>query len=274
MKKKTLAIIACVLVVAGLFVSCNKGKEQSSDAGADTRSAEDALARIKAAGVIKVGTEGTYAPYSFHDETGALVGFDVEVAQLVAEELGVKAEFIETKWDSMIAGLDAGRFDVIVNQVGITPERQEKYLFSTPYTYIYGALISHKDNQTVTSLQDIAGLKSAQSLTSNWAQSAENFGAELVGVDGFDQAVELIANGRADVTINSEASYYDYLTQKPDAPIKLVSQLEDLSIVGIPVRKGEESLHQAIDAAITSLQASGALSEVSIKYFGKDLTTE
>ena len=248
-------------------------ENQPDEDNAET-AGDDSLAKVQSAGVLKIGTEGTYAPYSYHEEDGSLVGFDVEIAELIAEKLGVKAEFVETKWDAMIAGLDAKRFDIIANQVGISEERLEKYDFSEPYTYIHGALIVNKDNEDITSFEDIAGKKSAQTLTSNWGQTAEEYGAELVGVDGFEQSIELIASGRADLTINSEVALYDYLKQKPDAPIKKVALSDDPSIVGIPVRKGDTSLYEAINKAVVELKEEGKLTELSLKYFGADITQE
>ena len=91
------------------------------------------LDRIKADGVLKIGTEGTYAPFTYHDASGALVGFDVEIGREVAKRIGVKAEFLEGKWDGLIAGLDARRYDAVINQVGITEARKAKYDFSDPY---------------------------------------------------------------------------------------------------------------------------------------------
>jgi ABC-type dipeptide/oligopeptide/nickel transport system ATPase component len=94
--------------------------------------AED-LDAIRASGTLRIGTEGTYAPFTFHDASGALVGFDVEIGRKVAEKLGVTPLFLEGKWDGLIAGLDAKRYDVVINQVGITQERQAKFDFSEPY---------------------------------------------------------------------------------------------------------------------------------------------
>ena len=118
-----------------------------------------------------------------------------------ANRLGVEAEFLETQWDAMFAGLDAKRFDMVANQVGIKPERQEKYDFSDPYITSKAVLITHENNDTVKSFEDIKGLKSAQSMTSNYADIAKSYGAEIVGVEGFIQAIELINSKRADVTI-------------------------------------------------------------------------
>ncbi|MDO5549900.1 MAG: amino acid ABC transporter substrate-binding protein [Lachnospiraceae bacterium] len=299
MKKKFAGIVlAAAVAAAGSLAGCSGSKpakelekiettagagqeSTETDAGnnkeAESKEADspnDSLTKIQKAGVLKIGTEGTYSPYSYHDEEGNLVGFDVEIARLIAEKLGVKAEFVETKWDAMIAGLDAKRFDIIANQVGITQERKEKYDFSEPYTYIHGVLIVGKDNEEIKAFEDLAGKKSAQTLTSNWGQTAEGYGAELVGVDGFDQSIELITSKRADATINSQVALYDYLKQKPDAPVKVVATAGDPSIVGIPVRKGEDSLYKAVNQAILELKEDGTLTELSLKYFGVDITQE
>jgi L-cystine transport system substrate-binding protein len=94
---------------------------------------------------------------------GKLVGFDVEIAELVAKKLGVKAEFVETQWDAMFAGIDSKRFDIIANEVGIRPDRQEKYDFSESYIVSKPALIVQKYNTTIKSVADLKGKKAAQS---------------------------------------------------------------------------------------------------------------
>lgn len=267
MKKRTIAtILTGLLLVVGL-TGCGAAKETKAPE-------KDQLATIQEAGVITVGTEGTYAPYTYHDEKGDLVGYDVEVAQAIAKKLGVKAEFVETKWDSIIAGLDAKRFDIIVNQVGVTPERQEKYDFSTPYTYTKGALIVKNSNQDIKTFENLAGKKSAQSLTSNWAKLAEGYGAELVGTDGFNQSIDLVLAGRADATINDNLTFYDFVKQKPDADIKIAALSDESSQNAILIRKGNETLVKAIDGALAELSADGTLKQISEKYFGVDVSVE
>ncbi|MDO4667939.1 MAG: amino acid ABC transporter substrate-binding protein [Streptococcus sp.] len=264
MKKLTLWTITIIASI--LLVACASTQKK------ETNSTSSLLTKIKKKGVLKIGTEGTYAPYTYHDASGKLVGYDVEVAEKVAEKLGVKAEFIETEWDSIIAGLDAGRFDVIANQVGITDERNEKYDFSTPYTYIYGAVITSKDNTDIKTFSDANGKKSANSLTSNWAEIAKEKGAEIVGVDGFQQAIELIASKRADLTINDNVAYLDYVKQHPDAPIKVVTLSEEAQGTALPVVKGNEDLVKAINQALKELDEEGTLTELSKKYFGEDVS--
>lgn len=263
---KKIALLISLLLTGIVLVACKSSS--TSEAGEN----QSLLTQIKKEGVIKIGTEGTYAPYSYHDEDGKLVGYDVEVAEALAAKLGVKVEFIETKWDSMIAGLDAKRFDTIANQVGVTDERREKFDFSAPYTYIYGVLVTKKDSSNITSFADLSGKKSANSLTSNWADLARKNGAEVVGVDGFSQAVELLHTGRVDATINDNLVYLDYIKQHANAPIKVVTLTDDVSTTAFPVAKGNTDLIEAIDKALSELASEGKLAEISNKYFGEDVS--
>ena len=129
--KKWIALALC-LVLALSLTAC--GGKKTEDTG-------DLLSQIKEKGEIVVAMEGTWAPWTYHDEQDNLVGYDVEVAQLIAEKLGVKATFVEGEWDGLLAGLDAGRYDIMVNGVDITEERQLKYDFSTPYAHNRTAVI-------------------------------------------------------------------------------------------------------------------------------------
>ena len=230
------------------------------------------LAQIKEAGVIKIGTEGTYAPFTYHDESGALVGFDVEIGREIAERLGVEAEFLEGKWDGLIAGLDANRYDAVINQVGITEERKQKYDFSEPYIASKAALIVREDNEEIRSFADLSGKKAAQSLTSNYGKMAEEAGAELVGTDGFDQSIALVVQGRADATINDSLSFYDFKKKQPDAPVEIAATEDEAAYSGVIIRKGEPELLAAINEALAEIKADGTYQEISEKYFGQDVS--
>lgn len=234
----------------------------------------DMLQRILASGVLRVGTEGTYSPNSYHNEQGELVGFDVEVAQKVAEKLGVRAEFVEAEWDSLFAALDAQRVDVVVNEVEYSDERALKYDFSQPYTSIHGALMVAKSNEEIADFSDLQGKRSAQNLTSSWGQLAESYGAQIVSIDSLTQCVELLRSGRADATLNAETAFYSYMNAHPDSGMKIVARTEDTTSSVIPVPKGNERLVAAIDDALKALRESGELAELSIRYFGADITEQ
>ena len=230
------------------------------------------LDQIKAAGVIKIGTEGTYAPFTFHNADNKLVGFDVEIGQAVADKLGVKAEFVEGKWDGLIAGLDANRYDAVINQVGITEARKQKYDFSDPYIVSKAVLIVKDGNEDIKGFDDLKGKKSAQSLSSNFGKIAEAAGAELVGTDGFDQSIQLVLTGRADATINDSLSFLDFKKQKPDAPVKIAAEKEEADASGIIVRKGDAELVAAINKALTDIKADGTYQKIADTYFGQDVS--
>jgi len=230
------------------------------------------LAAIKSAGVFKIGTEGTYAPFTYHDQSNKLVGFDVEIGEAVAAKLGVKAEFVEGKWDGLIAGLDVKRYDTVINQVGITEARKQKYDFSEPYIASKAVLIVRQDNSDIKGFADLKGKKSAQSLTSNFGKIATENGAELVGTDGFDQSIQLVLTRRADATVNDSLSFFDFKKQKPDAPVKIAAEQANADYSGIIVRKGEPELLAAVNKALADIKADGTYAKIAQKYFGQDVS--
>ena len=230
------------------------------------------LDAIKASGVIKIGTEGTYAPFTYHDADNKLVGFDVEIGEEIAKRLGVKAEFVEGKWDGLIAGLDVKRYDAVINQVGITEERKAKFDFSDPYIASRAALIVREDNADIKGFADLSGKKAAQSLTSNYGKIAEAAGAQLVGTDGFDQSIALVVQGRADATINDSLSFLDFKKKQPNAPVKIAATEDDASYSGVIVRKGDPELVAAINKALEEIQADGTSKKIADKYFGQDVS--
>lgn len=301
MKRKWIVTAAAVVLTTGILTGCgssNTGEGttsiettasgttvQAQITGEETGTEEmesvlsestdgDLLARIQEEGVIIIGTEGTYSPNSYHDEIGKLVGFDVEVAEKIAEKLGVRAEFVESKWDSLFAGMDSGRIDIVVNEVEESEERREKYDFSEPYTYIHGALLVAEDNDEIQGVEDLAKKRAAQNLTSSWGQLAERYGAELVRVDSMNQSVELILTGRADVTLNAETAFYDFMKNQPDQGVKIAGMTDSATSSVVPVRKGNESLVNAINEALEEMKESGELAELSVKYFGEDVTAK
>jgi len=265
-----------VFVIAGLMFSlaaCGTTNESEGQKDkADTAEGENLYEKIKEEGVIRVGTEGTYPPFTFHDENGELTGYDVEVAKEVAKRLGLEVEFKETQWDAMFAGLNSKRFDMIANQVGIKPDRVEKYDFSLPYTISTAVIVVHQDNNDIQSFEDLEGKKAAQSLTSNYGEMAKSNGAEVVGVDGFNQAIELITSKRVDATLNDKLSVLDYKKQQPDAPIKIVAESDDASQSAFMFRKGNEELVEAVNEVMEEMKQDGTLTKLSEKWFGEDVS--
>lgn len=272
MKKFSLAFL--LLMAMLVLAACGGGAEEdpaTDDAAENAGSEEDLLAKVQEEGTLVIGTEGTYPPFTFHDASGELTGFDVEIAREVAERLGVEAEFLETQWDAMFAGLDAGRFDMVANQVGINPERQESYEFSDPYITSTAVLVVAEDDTEIQSFEDLDGKLSAQSLTSNYAETATSFGAELEGVEGFNQAIELLNSGRVDATVNDNLTVLDFLKQRPDAQVKVVDESEDAAQSGLLFRQDSGAIVDEVNKALADMIEDGTYDEISEEWFGENV---
>ena len=283
MKRRTFISLMSVMAAAGVLAlagcSSNSGSSAAASGAASSAAstgAADQLAAIQANGKLVVALEGAWQPWSYHDESDTLVGYDVEVSRAIAEKLGVEPEYVESDWDSLFAGLDAGRFDIVCNGVEVTDERAKTYDFTTPYGYIHTALAVRKDNEDIKSFEDLKGKTTANSLASTHMELAESYGATVQGIDTLEETIQLLTAGRIDATLNADVSFYDYLNVHPDADFKLVAQTEDASHVAIPVRKGDDSasLLEAINTAIEELRADGTLKALGEKYFGQDISSE
>ncbi|TQL01893.1 amino acid ABC transporter substrate-binding protein [Cellulomonas sp. SLBN-39] len=266
------ALLAASTLALGL-AACSTADEAAPTATSGGQ--DDSLTSVQEAGVIVFGTEGTYRPFSYHEDgSGELTGFDVEIARAVAAELGVEAQFEETQWDAIFAGLESGRFDAIANQVSITPEREEAYTFSAPYTFSRGVVVVPEDDTSITSFADLDGKTTAQSLTSNWYTLAEESGANVEAVEGWAQAVALVQQGRVAATINDELTFLDHETQTGGDGLKVAAETEDVSRQAFAFAAGSQELADAVDEALASLAEDGTLAEISQTYFGADVTQE
>jgi cystine transport system substrate-binding protein len=261
--------VAAIAAVTIALSGCSTGSATTSDSSTSS----GALAAVQKAGVLTIGTEGTYRPFTYHDGgSGKLIGYDVEVAEAVAKKLGVKAKFQETQWDAIFAGLEAHRFDVIANQVSITPEREAKYEFSKPYTVSTGVIVTKSSNTAITSFGDLKGVSVAQSLTSSFYTLAKQNGAEIQDVQGWAEAVANVKNGRVDATINDKLTWLDFKKNGDASGLKVAAESTDTSKSAFAFAKGSGTLVKAVNKALDALRADGTLTKISEKYFGADVS--
>ena len=224
-----------------------------AESGKNEEDHKDLLESIKEKGELTVAMEGTWSPWTYHNEKDELVGFDVEVAEYIGNFLGVKVKFVEGEWDGLFAGLDAGMYDIIVT-----------------------VLVTRKDNKKIKSFKDLKGKTTANSIGSTYMELAEKYGATVKGVDSLGETMTMVISKRADATLNAEPSVLDYMKEQPDAPIKIVASTKDANHVCIPIRKGKENaaFRAEINKALAEMREDGALQALSEKYFGSDITNE
>ncbi|MEU0544822.1 amino acid ABC transporter substrate-binding protein [Nocardia sp. NPDC005978] len=221
--------------------------------------------------VLKIGTEGTYSPFSFQDG-GKLTGYDIDVAEAVAGKLGRTVEFVQAPWDSLFAGLESKRFDLVANQVSVNPERSQKYSLSQPYTTSDGVIVTKSDNSAITGLPNLPGKTCAQSVTSNWNKVAEGAGCKVEGVPGFVEAITLLKQGRVDATVNDNLAYNEYVKTKNDTSVKIAGKTGETTKQAFAARKDDQALTDQINKALDELRADGTLAKISDKYFGVDVS--
>ncbi|MEJ3658448.1 amino acid ABC transporter substrate-binding protein [Actinomycetes bacterium KLBMP 9759] len=248
--RRTFLAAAAALLAAITIVGCSSGSDSNT---------------------LRVGTEGTYSPFSFQGPDGKLTGYDVEVAQAVGAKLGKTVEFVQTPWDSIFAGLEAKRFDLVGNQVTINDERKAKYDLSEAYTVSEGVIVTRADNTDIKTLADLKGKTTAQSATSNWAEVARNAGANVEAVEGFVQAVRLLKDGRVDATVNDTLAVGEYQKTTNDTGVKIAGSTGDTSEQAFAARK-DSGLIADVNRALDELRADGTLKQISDKYFGTDVS--
>lgn len=277
MKKKLLSTLLTVSMIAALAVGCgnsSSGEDSGDSQDSSSDGEQTTYEKIMEKGVMTVGTEGTYQPFTYHDENDELTGYDVEVAKAIGEKMGVEVEFSEITWEGLLASLDNGTVDLVLNQVGVTDEREKKYDFTDPYLYSYIALITTGDNTEIDSWESARGKKTSLNVSSNYAAIAEEYEMDITASETFSKDIELLTAGRTDCVINNTIAFNDYLVQKPDVDIKIVDVQEDADTVAIPIPKGNEDLVDAVNKAIKELQNDGTLTKLSEQFLGKDFSHE
>ncbi|HEY0490497.1 MAG TPA: transporter substrate-binding domain-containing protein [Telluria sp.] len=236
--------------------------------------AADLLATAKARGTLRIAMEGTYPPFNFKDgKTGQLAGYDVDVAKLVASKMGLKPEFVTTEWSAILAGLAAGKYDAIVSQVGITAKRQQAFDFSEPYTYSAPQLIVRKNEKaSYASLADLKGKKLGVGQGSVFEQQAKAVpGIEVKSYPAAPENLQDLAVGRIDAALN-DSLMVAYLLSNSKLPIKAGARVGQAERMGIPFKKGNPQFRAAVNKALADALADGSLKQISLKWFGSDVT--
>ncbi|WJY28121.1 transporter substrate-binding domain-containing protein [Sporosarcina trichiuri] len=271
--KKTMLIsimfLALVLVLAGCG---NKNKT----GGTDTKNEEAPQAganvadRVQESKVMRVAFEGTYPPFNYMDEKNEFQGFDVDISMEIAKRLGVKPEFIATKWDGLIGGLKADKFDIIIGQMTVTEERKKSVDFTDPYVVTGSVLITREDTNDITELADIKGKKVGVGGGTTFEEVANSVdGADVKLYKAVSDYIQDLTNKRLDVIINDQL-LMNYNIKENNLPIKITSDILNKDSIGMAVNKGNEEFVKNVNAALTEMKEDGTYKEIYKKWFGAD----
>ncbi len=276
MKKVIVSLLSLsMLFLGGCSSNSSESASTASASSEEASTSTDLLEIIKEKGVLTVATEGDWSPYTYHDQdTNELVGFDVELGKMIADKLGVSVEYKETDWDSILAGVQTGVFDLGINGVTYTDERAESFNFSEPYLYDQTVLIVLEDNDDIHSFEDLNGKISTNSPGSSYAEMGEEYGATVTYINTFADTIQLLQRGDADATINSLSVFNEYVNEKGEsAGIKIVDETEpEKTVIAAQKSDSTTSLIEEVNKILDELRNDGSLSELSIKYFGYDAT--
>ncbi|WP_345770867.1 ABC transporter substrate-binding protein/permease [Yimella sp. NH-Cas1] len=252
---RTVAALAAVLVVLATLLGSG-----GTAAAAPAPTSVQELPKV-----LRVGTEGVYPPFSYH-QGNKLTGYDVEFMEALGRKAGVRIQFVEVPWDSMFAALSSGRIDVVANQVTKNPEREGLYDLSTPYIETTGVVVVAEDDDSVKKLSDIKGKRAGQNLTSNWAQTAKANGAQVVGVDSMDKAIQNLRQGSVDVVVNDKLAVRNFLATTDNPGVKIVAETDDKSESVLAARKNSGYV-PVLNKGINELKADGTSQRLYDKYF-------
>ncbi|MCV3740116.1 transporter substrate-binding domain-containing protein [Lentilactobacillus hilgardii] len=262
---KRFALALGVVATGVLLTAC--GSNNSSSKGGYT-------SELKQSKQLTIGLEGTYAPYSYR-QGGKLTGFEVDLGKAVAKKMNLKANFVPTKWDSLIAGLGSSKYDVVLNNIAETPERKKSYIFSTPYIYSRYALITKAGDKSIQKLSDVKGKKLAEGTGTNNEVQAKKLGAKTVPSGDFTTTLALIRQGRVQGTINAREAWFAYAKSNSTKGLTYHkvsdSQAEPVNISAMFNQK-DTKLKAKFNKVLQQLRKDGTLTKLSQKYFGADIT--
>lgn len=226
---------------------------------------------LKTKGVLQIGLEGTYPPFNFVNDKNQLDGYDVDVAKEIAKKLNVKADFVTTEWSGLIAGLQASKYDIVVNQVTITAERKKSLDFTIPYTVSGAQIIVRKGETRFKKLEDLKGYSVGVGLGSNYEKVARSVdGVKVKTYSGSSEYLADLVAGRIEAALNDRLMTAWNVT-KSGLPVKGAGKVLDTENQAIALRKGS-GLTEEINKALEDLKKDGTLAKISIKWFGEDVT--
>lgn len=266
--KKLLFVL--LIIVSSVFILGGCGsKEDKSGSNKEATDKAGALAAIQEKGMITIGIEGAFPPFNYFDENNELIGFDVDIATEIADRMGVKPEFIPTPWDTIIGGLQAKKYDVIISSVAPTEERKAKVDFTDSY-YTTGVQLFTTEDSEIKEIEDVKGKVIGVATGTTFAEEAESLGAEAKFYDSDLLTFQDLSNGRIDAVITDKA-VGNRIILEHNYPFKTVGALLYTEQPGITLNKNQEDLKEELNKVLSEMKVDGTYEEISHEWFGENI---
>ena len=260
-----------VVLAAVVTQGCSNTQDSAQNDAADSMSADNANTSITADGVLRIGTEGAYAPFNYTNADGTLAGFDVDIANALCADMKVSCEIIAQDWDGIIPGLKAGKYDAIVAAMSVTPERAQQVSFSEPYFSNTLVFLAKQDSSFDPNNNDdidehlIAAQRST--ISSQWLES-EYPKAKMKLYDTLSNAFLDLGSGRVDAMVSDKLPALQWLSSPSGSNYTLKGDEIDINDnFAIAVRPDDTALQEQINQSLANLKANGSYDKINQKYF-------
>lgn len=253
-------------------------------------------------GEIKIATEGAYPPWNYTNADGSLTGYEIDLTHALCERMKVKCTIVSQEWNGIIPGLTVGKYDAIIASMGVTPERKKVIAFSKSYAKAPNGFLTTSDND----LKSLSDAGHAFDLTDSPADAqaaidelklkfkgkvigvqtgstASNFvreyfkGMEIRDYPTFEQLALDLANGRLDIGVANVTTFKPVIEANKGVLVStgptFAGGVLGQGTTNIALRQGDDTLRQAFDAAITSVNNDGTNKALTEKWFGVDIST-
>lgn len=266
--KKNFKLIISIMSVFMLLAGCGTADGKEKDASTEVSN------RVKDSGTLKIGFEGTYPPYNFVDEKDNYVGFDVDISKEIAKRMDVEAEFVAAPWDSLIGGLKADKFDIVIAQMAITEERKKSVDFTDPYVITGSVIITTEDNKELTDPEKLKGKNIGVVGGTLFEEEANKIeGADVRIYKNNADIIQDLTNNRIAANIN-DPLYMGYNIKTSNLPLVSSEELLNKLSIGMAVKKDNSAFTEEINTILKEMKEDGTYQAIFKEWFGIEPTME
>ncbi|TWT06656.1 transporter substrate-binding domain-containing protein [Planococcus sp. CPCC 101016] len=266
--KKKLSFLSVIFSAGMLLAACGGDDSTSSEEGSSTEGGNSDLNLVEE-GKFTSASSGLYKPFNY-EEGGNLTGFDIDIGNALAEEMGLEPNPVTTPFETIIQGLTTNRYDAILGSMAITEERAEQVAFSDPYYYSGGVIFVREGNTEITSEADLEGATIGVVGQSTYDTAAQNYTDDIQYYNSDVVALQdLTVEGRLDAVITADVVGFE--AQNAGLEIEMVGDPLWIEQAAVAVRQDDEALLEAINEALATIVENGTYEEISQKWFGRNL---